>query len=201
MIPKNWNNITTEQFMRFDKAQKEEPQTSLEKIDLMVKKACILTGMDELDVMNMNLSELSKVDVLASTPIPQKIYETFKLGDINYEVIKKPNKLNAYRYAGVMEASKKNNLYEVLYFISRPFHLKGLKREYFEFEAWEVPERINDFKNLPITISHPIAAFFLRMSNECTNFLQGYSIEKMREMRKMLEEAKTDIQGLTDGLK
>ena len=46
MIPKNWNNITTEQFMRFDKAQKEEPQTSLEKIDLMVKKACILTGMD-----------------------------------------------------------------------------------------------------------------------------------------------------------
>ena len=52
-----------------------------------------------------------------------------------------------------------------------------------------------------ITISHPIAAFFLKMSNECTNFLQGYSIEKMREMRKMLEEAKTDIQELTDGLK
>lgn len=201
MIPTNWNNITTDQFMRFDKAQNEEPQTSIERVDLMVKKASILTGLDELDVMKLDLGELSKVDALASTPIPQKIYETFKLGDVNYEVITNPKKLNAYRYSGVMEAAKDNNLIQSLYFLSRPFKIKGLKREYFEFEPYEVPDRINDFKNLPITISYPIAAFFLKMLNECTDYFQKYSIEKMKEIQKEVDKSKADMLELMDGLK
>ena len=204
MIPTNWDNVSTAQFMRFDRAKKKVPETDMERIDLLIEKVCALTGIEESEAEQMELSEINKIKALESIGLPEKIYETFKLNGVWYEFILDPNKLSAERWAGVMEAIKTDpiqGISQTLYYLAKPFKLRPHKRIYFKHDESEIPRIIQSFGSIPITVSYPLAVFFLNLSRECTIYLEDYSLEKMKQMSQSLDQVETDLQEHTDGLK
>ncbi len=204
MIPTNWNNISTRQFMQFDKAKKKTAETANERMDLIIEKACILTGLEEAQVEQLDISELNNLKQLQDAGLPERIYKTFKLDGVWYEFILDPNKLNAERWAGIMEAIKKDpiqGISQTLYYLARPFKLQLLRRKYFETVTEDIPQVITSFGDLPITVSYPIAVFFLRLSKECIDYLEDYSLNQLKEMNQKVIQAEQDLQAATDGLK
>lgn len=204
MIPTNWNNISTRQFMQFDKAKKKTAETYKERMDLIIEKACILTGLEESQAEQLSIGELNNLKRLQETEIQGKIYKTFKLDGVWYEFILDPHKLNAERWAGIMEAIKSDpiqGISQTLYYLAKPFKLQLLRRKYFDTPTENIPKVIASFGDLPITVSYPIAVFFLTLSKECINYLEDYSLSKLKEMNKKVLKAEQDLQNATDGLK
>lgn len=203
-IPKSWDEVTTVNYMRFMALNKIEPKDNNDRIDLIIQKAAALCGCDIYTAEKIPISELDKLKELVDKPIKGKIYKSFKLNGVWFEVILNPKKLDAERYAGVMEAIKKDNiqgLKQTLYYISRPYKLGLFRRKYYELDEADIPDMLNSFGELPVSVSYPIAFFFSKTSNECTNFLLQYSSEKLKEMMKDLEIAKDELLTNTDGLK
>lgn len=203
MIPKNWDNISINQFTKFRKLSKKKSETEKERVQLLIDKTQALTGCDEFTALRTPLSELSLIDKLIDCNMPDKIFETFKLNGIWYEFILNPNKLDAWRYAGIMEAAKRDpleSMAQVMFYLSKPFKL-SYKRKYFDTEESDIPNVIKDFGMMPVTVAYPIAVFFLKLSKECTNYFHGCSLQKMTEMEMKISQAKTDLQELTDGSK
>ncbi len=204
MIPTNCNNISTRQFMRFDKVKKKVAETDRERMDLVIEKACILTGLEESQAEQLKVGELNNLKQLQEAGIPEKIYKTFKLNGVWYEFILDPNELNAERWAGIMEAIKQDpiqGISQTLYYLAKPFRLQLLRRKYFNHTESEVPKVIQSFGDIPITVSYPIAVFFLTLSKECTNYLEDYSLSELKRMNQQVTQAEQDLQSHTDGLK
>lgn len=203
MIPKNWDDISINQFTALQKSLKKKTETERERLNLLIDRTCILTGLNKIEALRVPLTELNNVDKLLSAPMPEKIQETFKLNGIWYEFILNPNKLDAWRYAGIMEAAKRDpleSMAQVMFYLSKPFKL-SYKRKYFDTEESDIPNVIKDFGMMPVTVAYPIAVFFLKLSKECTNYFHGCSLQKMTEMEMKISQAKTDLQELTDGSK
>jgi hypothetical protein len=144
----NWNDISTLNFQKYAKTLKEKPESELERVQLLIKQNAILLGVTEDEAKKIPLGELQSVKNLLTTPIPQKIYETFKLNGVWYEVTMNPKELTAERFAGVQEAAKNDDLALAMYYICRPFKPSLLKRKYFEFNESEIPERVKGFNDL-----------------------------------------------------
>jgi hypothetical protein len=194
----NWNNISTLNFQKYAKTLKEKPESELERVQLLIKQNAILLGVTEYEAKKIPLGELQSVKNLLTTPIPQKIYETFKLHGLWYEVIMNPKELTAERFAGVQEAAKNDDLALAMYYICRPFKLGFLRRKYFEFKESEIPERVKGFNDLPVTITYPITSFFLKTRSEFTDYFLTSSIEISKRMR---EEVLEDYKEYMDGLR
>ena len=194
----NWNDISTLNFQKYAKTLKEKPESELERVQLLIKQNAILLGVTEDEAKKIPLGELQSVKNLLTTPIPQKIYETFKLNGVWYEVTMNPKELTAERFAGVQEAAKNDDLALAMYYICRPFKPSLLKRKYFEFNESEIPERVKGFNDLPVTITYPITSFFLKTRNEFTDYFLTSSIEISKRMR---EEVLEDYKEYTDGLR
>lgn len=204
MIPTKWDKVSTRQFMQFDKLQKVETHTDMERIDLLIKKASVLSGVSIEEAEKFPLTELDRIKVLANTPMNQKIYETFKLDGEWYEFILNPKELNAERYAGIMEAIKLDpiqGIQSTLFHLAKPFKLQLLRRKYYTLDESQIPKVLNDFGELPITVSYPIAVFFLTVLKKSQDYLEDYSIETLKEMKNRLHRAQTDLLKHTDGTK
>lgn len=203
-LPKSWNDVSTANYMRFMALNKIEPKSNDERIDLLIQKSAALCDCDMYTAEKIPLSDLQKLKELSEKPVLGKIYRSFKLDGVWFEVITNPRKLNAERHAGVMEAIKKDpiqGLKQTMYYISRPYKLGLFRRKYYELDEADIPDMINNFGKLPITITYPIAFFFSKTSKECTNYLLEYSEAKMREVNQEVETATANLQTLTDGLK
>lgn len=179
----NWDSISTVNFQKYAKTLEEKPQTELEKIDLLIKQNAILLNCTEDEVKDFTIGDLQKVKDLLSTPIPKKLYKTFKLNGVWYEVILNPKELNAERFAGMQLAAKNDDLALAMYYLCKPFKHGLLTRKYFKFKESEVPDVVKGFNDLPITITYPITSFFLKMRNEFINYSLTYSAEMMKEKR------------------
>lgn len=204
MIPTKWDKVSTRQFMQFDKLQKIEVDTDIDRIELLIKKASVLSGLSIEEVEELPMSELDNIKTLADTPMNQKIYKTFKLDGVWYEFILNPKELSAERYAGIMEAIKLDPIQGIastLFHLAKPFKLQLLNRKYYRLEESQIPKVLNDFGELPITVSYPIAVFFLTVLNKSQDYLEDYSIETLKEMRSRLHQAQTDLLKHTDGIK
>jgi hypothetical protein len=203
-LPKSWNDVSTANYMRFMALNKIEPKDNADKIDLLIQKAGALCGCDIYTAEKIPISELSKLKELADKPISGKIYKSFKLNGIWFEVITNPKKLDAERYAGVMEAIKKDSiqgLKQTMYYICRPYKLGLFRRKYYDLDEADIPDMLNAFGELPVTITHPIAFFFSKILKECTNYLLQYSELKMKEIAKEVDLAKEELIASMDGLK
>ena len=203
MIPSKWDKVTTRQYMKFAAAEESEGDSPMERVDALINKVCALSGITEEEACLLPLKSIEDgISKLKSKPIPSKIYETFNLNGVWFEFILNPKELSAERLAGVMEAAKlggSQSIQQASFYLARPFKLSLLKRKYYELDASDVPDIIKDFGEIPITVSHPIAVFFLKLLKSSKDYSVAYSEKLMNQAKEMAEQAETDLQELMDG--
>ena len=165
----DWSKITVEQFVKTQKIIKEDP---LDELDLHAQKkliAEIITNKSIADIENMKMRDLDATQMTSG------------------------------RYMSIMESIKQNpldNIHTVLFNVAHPVKrtLTGFKR--YDFEPAELHKRIEDFKQMPISIANPMAVFFCNLSVALTSVSVDYSVSQMEIMNKEMNQLAED---LTDG--
>lgn len=196
-----WDDITIEQFAELQKTFKDKPDNIVDKLNQRILQTSIITGKDLDEVERMTLKELDEIDKLIKTPLPTKLHKRFRINGIVYEFITNARELAGGQYMSIMESIKEDpfdHLHVVMFNISRPIKitLKGFKS--YEFEASEIPDRIEDFKKMPISIANPIAVFFCNLSKDLMISLQDYSLKNQeiltKRIKQMIQELEEDLQ-------
>lgn len=196
----DWSKITVEQFVKTQKIIKEDP---LDELDLHAQKkliAEIITNKSIADIENMKMRDLDAIYLDCLSPqLPTKIVRRFKLNGISYEFNLDATQMTSGRYMSIMESIKQNpldNIHTVLFNVAHPVKrtLTGFKR--YDFEPAELHKRIEDFKQMPISIANPMAVFFCNLSVALTNVSVDYSVSQMEMMNKEMNQLAED---LTDG--
>lgn len=195
MIPRNWNDITVEKFVELQKTFKEKPQTELERHDLLVKRALILTDLEIDEIENLPINELNRVDELLAKPFG-KIPSHIRLNKRLYRVIINPTVESSKRFKMVMNACKEGdeNLHRIIYSVCVPVRNLFSKKEK-QMQAWEVQQCVEDFKQLPAGTALSIWLFFCQLSNELSNVTLQYLDEKMKQMKTQVESSLKDLAG------
>lgn len=202
MIPKNWDNITIDQYAALKKTESVKPKDELEEHDLRVQRACIITGLDLNEINSWPFKELLKVDDLMKTPLPTKIIKTFRLNGKLYRFRENPKKYSGGEYCAIMNACKDasvsreselKSMHRLCYLICKPVNILGFKQKITEPE--EIEKRIDDFKQLPLKIANPMALFFWALSETLTDAILVYSTDQMNMMNKDLQKETSYLEG------
>lgn len=195
MIPRNWNDITVEKFVELQKTFKEKPQTELERHDLLVKRALILTDLEIEEIENLPINELNRVDELIAKPFG-KMPTHIRLNKRIYRVIINPTVESSKRFKMVMNACKEGdeNLHRIIYSVCVPIKNLWSKKEK-EMQAWEVQQCVEDFKQLPAGTALSIWLFFCQLSNELSNVTLQFLEQKMKQMQSKVQDSLKDLAG------
>ena len=84
-----------------------------------------------------------------------------------------------------MNACKEKDvqLHRLMFSVCVPINWMGKDQD---LKPYEVQERLNEFKSMPMTIANPIVVFFWNLSNDLTQSILQFSNSKMKEMNKMV---------------
>ena len=200
--PKNWSDITIRKYIERVKLSRKSG-SELETIEQMIKLAAVTFECSEDEAANIGIDKLNEVNQLFKSEKPTKIVKEIRLNGQHFEFELNPNKLTASQYAGVMEATKDIdiNLHLFLFHLARPYNYSWFRKKYIKLEDYQTIELIDQFKDIPMSVANPIAVFFFNLSTEFTRILNDYSDQKLKEMNKILDQTKTDLLSVTDGLK
>lgn len=204
MIPKNWKEVTIELFTKLYPTFKTEEMTDTEIVDNKIKQLSYIKGISLEEAEMCTVSEGNKVKELLALPIPTKIVKLFKLNGITYRFNISSNDLNAGGYIGVMNAIKEDpikNMHVTMFNLATPVKYSWWRAKWvsYDFNPSEVGDRLEEFKQLPISIAYPIAVFFLTLSKVLTPVTQDYLSQSLEIMKKSLEETREDLRN-SDGL-
>lgn len=204
MIPKDWSQITIEQFVKLYPTFKTEGMTDTQIIDNKIKQLSIIKGIDLKQAELSTTSEAKEVKELLEQPFNDKIVKYFKHNGITYRFNTSANELNSGGYIGVMNAIKDDpikNMHVSMFNLATPVKYSWLRSKWvdYKFKPSEVSDRMNDFKTLPISFAYPIAVFFLTLSKNLTSVTEDYLSQSLKMMNKELTEIKEDLQS-TAGL-
>ena len=196
MIPKDWSQVTLEQYAKLHPTLTVEGLSDLELVDNKIKQISILTGLSLKDAENTPLTYMDSIRELLETPLPTKIHRRFRIGRQNYEFNLDANKLKQGGYVGIMNAVKDDsikNMHLTMFNLAKPIKATWLGWKQFDFENHEVSERLEEFKQMPISVAYPIAVFFLSLSKDLINGSQDYLKTSLEKMNKALSETKEDL--------
>jgi hypothetical protein len=204
MIPKNWKEVTIELFTKLYPTFKTEEMTDTEIVDNKIKQLSYIKGISLEEAEMCTVSEGNKVKELLALPIPTKIVKLFKLNGITYRFNVSSNDLNAGGYIGVMNAIKEDpikNMHVTMFNLATPVKYSWWRAKWvgYDFNPSEVGDRLEEFKQLPISIAYPIAVFFLTLSKVLTPVTQDYLSQSLEIMKTSLKETKEDLRS-SDGL-
>jgi hypothetical protein len=219
MIPKNWKEVTIELFTKLYPTFKTEEMTDTDIVDNKIKQLSYIKGISLEEAEMCTVSEGNKVKELLALPIPTKIVKYFSLpkyevdkdtgenkcvGKITYRFNVSSNDLNAGGYIGVMNAIKEDpikNMHVTMFNLATPVKYSWWRAKWvgYDFKPSEVGDRLEEFKQLPISIAYPIAVFFLTLSKVLTPVTQDYLSQSLEIMKKSLKETKEDLRD-SDGL-
>ena len=197
MIPKDWSQVTLEQYSKLHPTLTVEGLTDLELVDNKILQISILTGVSLEDAENSPQTYIDKVRELLETPMPTKIVRRFRINKQNYEFNLDANSLKASGYIGIMDAVKDDpikHLHRTMFNLCKPIKAsyKGWKK--YDFEPSEVTEKMNDFKLMPISVAYPMAVFFLNLLKHLIGDSEDYFSALMKKKSKELEEIKAALQ-------
>jgi len=212
MIPDKWDNITVEQYLKLRDTMDVEVKDTEHALDIGVEQVRIVTNNYGLKDTDVYTRDLNKVQELVASEMPRKIIERFELNGQRYKVRLYPDQIPAGDYITIMNLAKKGDdyLHQILFTICRPLKKgwyktedKLLPKKYgwheFDFEAHELKDKINDFKQLPLKVAIPLRDFFLSVSTELTELTLAYSENELKKMTNQLESIKEDLLTDTDG--
>jgi len=196
MIPKDWSEVTLEMYTKLHPTLTVEGLSDLELVDNKINQISILTGLSLEDSENAPLTYMDNIKTLLETPLPTKIHRRFRIGKQNYEFNLDANKLKQGGYVAIMNAIKDDsikNMHMTMFNLAKPIKASFVGWKQFDFEPSEVTERLEEFKQMPISVAYPIAVFFLNLSRTLTEDLEGYFSKLMTSEKKKLEEIKADL--------
>ena len=189
MLPKNWDDITLEQYVAVYKTLSEEPKDAEAQLNLLIKRTCLLTFKEpEWVEDNLTMSDLAKMQDFLKMDLPTKIVRNFRFNGRRYTVDLDPTKYEAGRYISVMNQlkdSKLDNLHKVIFIICREVDWRGRT---IELEPSDFAHRVEEFKQLPMKIVNPLSVFFYNLSENLTNDIIRYSTEKVKKATEILQE-------------
>ncbi len=194
IIPRNWNQVTVEMFQELSKTFKEEPQTVSGAMDLLIKRAVILTDLEVSEIEELPIEELYKVNDLLKKPMPEKIPKYIKHKGHLYAIRLNPKEESARVHMAVMNNCKEDgikSMHRIMFSVCRPIKSLWSQKE-LKLSPTEIEQRIEDFKQLPISLVNPVVVFFWALTNRLMTDILEYSDEKMKEMQKMVA-GQTDI--------
>lgn len=199
MIPKDWSQITIEQFVKLYPTFKTEGMTDKQIVNNKILQASIIKGISIEEAKLTPISEGEEIVKLLEQPFNDKIVKYFKHNGITYRFNTSANELNSGGYIGVMNAIKDDpikNMHVSMFNLATPVKYSWLRSKWvdYKFKPSEVSDRMNDFKTLPISFAYPIAVFFLTLSKNLTNVTEDYLSQSLRMMNKELTEIKEDLQ-------
>ncbi len=222
-IPSNWNNVSIEGYVSFMKSIGKKTETVGDLARLQISRTCFITGCEVEDAQKLTTKEYTKVQRLIKAPLPIKLKTTFKLKGIRYrlsrvsdltgERIEKikaldARKLSGGEYSAVMNVRKRghlDSLHQVMYLLCEPMKwgfrskLIFLGWKPYEFKPYEVEQRINDFKSLPMDVANPAAVFFCILSKVLTKALEDYSLNQLKTITKQMKKLHKDLETDLDG--
>lgn len=189
MLPNNWNDITIEQYVAVYKTLDKEPTTPEAKLDLLVRRVCLLTNKEpEWVEDNCTMQDLSKMQDFLKSDLPLKIIKNFRFNGKRYTVDLDPTKYDAGRYMSVMNQLKDQrieNLHKILFQVVREVDWRGRT---IEPDLNKLYETIEGFKQLPLKIANPISVFFCSLSENLTQSTLEYSTNQMKKVTKDLQK-------------
>ncbi len=198
MLPKNWNDITIEQYVAVYKTLSEEPKTAEAQLDLLIKRTAYLTNLEPDYIEdNLTINDLAKMQDFLKSDLPSKLVTDFRFNGKRYKVFIDPTKYKAGDYMAVMNTVKDNkidNLHKTIYCVCKEVDWKG---RIIEVPENEIAERIESFKQLPLSVANPIAVFFCSLSENLTDVILKYSMDQMEKAKKALQ---TEIDCLNDSV-
>jgi hypothetical protein len=209
MIPKNWDGVPIERWVKFMSLQDEEASTPHEIIVLQRKKVMAITGCTEEEARALKLSELQKITRLLTKPMNKMLIKRFKLNGFTYEVITRFHKLPSGKVeqlaadARILSTAQVtsalntkgdlNRIHQVIFNVCRPVKWRWFKYRPYEFEPHEIEDRIKDFKQLPMGIAYPIQFFFTNLSRAYSDYTLDFLTQKAKQVRSQLSEAVSQI--------
>ena len=201
MIPKNWKQVNIELFTKLYPTFKTEELTDSEIVDNKIKQLSYIKGISLEEAKMCTVSEGNKVKELLSLPLPTKIVKLFKLNGVTYRFNISANDLDAGGYIGVMNAIKEDpikNMHVTMFNLATPVKYKWYRGGFvpYEFELSEVADRMEDFKQLPISIAYPIAVFFSTLSKVLTPVTHNYLSQSLKILKTSLSETKEGLRDL-----
>lgn len=189
MLPKNWDDITLEQYVAISKTLCEQPKDDEANWRLLIKRVSYLTGKDPDWVEdNLTINDLNRMREFLKMDLPTKIIRHFRLNGKRYVVDLDPTKYNAGRYMAVMNQLKDQRpeaIHKVLFQVCREIDWKV---KTIEPDLNKLPETIESFKQLPLKIANPIRFFFAMLSENLTNDTLLYLTNQAKTMTKELQE-------------
>ena len=214
MIPNNWDDITIEGYVAFNKSLKETASTNTDIVELQIKRVCYLTGCEPEEAEKLTTEEYAKVNELIKTPMPSLIRKRFKVCGKSYRFKLLSGPRTGGEYAAIMNTikgdggldAKLDNLHHIMFLISEPIKF-GFRKKFpfvgwkpYQFEGRDIPDRIQDFKQMKLKYANPAAVFFSKVSKELTSLLGDYSISALKEMTVQMKELEADLNEHMDGL-
>lgn len=204
-IPTKWSEVSLQQYIELETLPKLDTDNEEEILKRKIVEAHILTGLSVEEIDKLPFGELYKIKELLSSKRPYKIRKRFKLNGIRYKVQLNPTKLNSDRFLSVLNLSRKDpvkKMPQILLNICTPYKRTLFGRKYYDLEPDEFVKRIDDFKELKMSIANPILVFFYNLSEVLQQTILKYSENKMTQIQKEMKQTQAELlklQESTDG--
>jgi hypothetical protein len=200
-LPKSWDDISLDMYSRLYPLIIEKPKTAKEQLNLNYRRIMSVVDCEMEDVDRLTVDEVTKFNNLITSEMPTKIYKRFIINGYRYEFNLDANTLNAGGYASIMsdiQDKPYNILYKIMFNIATPIKLTPLGYKPYEFEKTDIHKRMEEFKDMPISVANPIAVFFCNLSKALTEVTEDYLSNQMKKMQTSLNHLKEDLRD-TDG--
>ena len=194
MIPKNWNKVNITQYEAICKIMEDPIKDELDRLTRYMNVLEIVSGKELAEIRKMPIDRLLKVKELLNTEIPNKIPEWINLKGNYYKFITDPTKVDANRYMMVMNAVKSEKINQVLFSIFVPY--EKILGKPIELDSEQTKERLEHFKELPVTIAMPCKVFFCNVSTSLTDLILKFSDKTLRELNEKIKSQTNSLENM-----
>ena len=201
-IPESLNEITLEQYQRFDKLV-----TNNEASEFVNQKTIeIFCKIDLKDIARIRIVDVNDILVHLNNLLQQKtkLVTTFKLGSKEFGFIPKLEDITAGEYIDLENyLSNVQTLHKAMAVLFRPITNKA--KNLYNIEEYESSEKYSDLlKEMPLDIALGAMVFFYHLHNDCVIGLKDYiqnEVEKSEHLSNLLEKNGVGINQFTLQLK
>jgi len=191
MLPKNWDNITLEQYVAIYKTLDEQPEETEDQLKLLIKRACLITLQEpEWVEENLTMNDLAKMQEFLKMELPQTLVLDFVFKDKRYKAEIDPTKYKGGRLFACLntlkdEDKRLDNIHRTIYNVCWRVDKKGKP---IQLTDDEMIADMEDFRELPLKVANPLYVFFCSLSETLQTLTLTYSINQIQIANQMIQE-------------
>lgn len=171
-VPESLNEITLEQYQRFDKINTEENQDSN---FLLHKTVEIFCGLELKDIASIRVTSIKEIlgDIDKIFAEKTDLVPTFTLGGIEYGFIPKLDDMTIGEFIDLDEnLTEWETIHKAMAVLYRPINYK--KEGKYLIEEYTGLDNAEVFKKMPVGIAMGAMVFFYRLNNELLEIILNY---------------------------